>query len=51
MQRQKLRRGKLVALYKNLKVTGNPDLAFLYRFSLTKDPEKGDKKGWVSFAF
>ena len=57
IQRQKLRRGKLAALYKHLKVTGNPDLAFLDRFRLTKDPEKGttilgfykgDKNWWVS---
>ena len=38
---QKVKRDKLTALYRHLKVTGNPDLINLDRFKLTTDPKKG----------
>ena len=39
--RQKVKQDKLIALYRHLGVTGNPDLIDLDRFRLTKDPKKG----------
>ena len=36
-----MKRDKLVALYRHLNVTGNPDLINLDRFKLTTDPKKG----------
>ena len=39
--RQKVKRDKLIALYRHLDVTGNPDLIDLDRFRLTTDPKKG----------
>ena len=38
---QKVKQDKLAALYRHLKVTGNPDLISLDRFKLTTDPKKG----------
>ena len=38
--RQKVKRYKITALYRHLNVTGNPDLIYLDRFRLKKDPEK-----------
>ena len=45
--RQKLKRDKIVSLYRYLDVTGDPDLIDLDRFRLTKD----SKKGVTIFAF
>ena len=39
--RQKVKQGKINALYRHLNVTGNPDLIDFDRFSLTKDAKKG----------
>ena len=39
--RQKVKRDKLIALYRHLDVTGNPDLIDLDRFRLMTDPKKG----------
>ena len=41
--RQKVKQDKLIALYRHLGVTGNPDLIDLDRFRLTKDPKKGSQ--------
>ena len=38
--RQKVKRDKLIALYRHLDVTGNPDLIDLDKFRLTTDPKK-----------
>ena len=38
---QKVKRDKLVALYRYLNVTGNLDLIDLDRFKLSSDPKKG----------
>ena len=37
---QKVKRDKLAALYRSLKVTGNIDLIDLGQFRLTRDPKK-----------
>ena len=39
--RQKVKRHKIIAFYRHLDVTGNPDLIDLDRFRLTTDPKKG----------
>ena len=39
--RQKVKRDKIIALYRNLDVTGKPDLIDLDRFRVTTDPKKG----------
>ena len=39
--RRKVKRDKLIALYRHLNVTGNPDLIDLDRFKATKNPKKG----------
>ena len=39
--RQKVKRDKIIALYRHLHVTGDIDLIDLNRFKLTKDPKKG----------
>ena len=36
-----MKRDKISALYRQLNVTGNPDLIDLDSFRLTKDPKKG----------
>ena len=41
--RQKVKRDKINAFYRNLDVAGNPDLIDLDRFRLTKDPKKGSR--------
>ena len=38
--REKVKQDKIIALYRHLNVTGNPDLIDLDRFRLTKDPKK-----------
>ena len=38
---EKVKRDKLAALYRHLKVTGNPDLINLDRLKLTTVPKKG----------
>ena len=39
--RQKVKRDKIIALYRNLDVTGKQDLIDLDRFRVTTDPKKG----------
>ena len=39
--RQKVKRDKIIALYRHLNVTGDLDLIDLDQFKLTKDPRKG----------
>ena len=39
--RQKVKRGKLAALYRHLNIAGNLDLINLDRLKLTTDPKKG----------
>ena len=39
--RQKVKRDKIIALYRHLNVIGDLDLIDLDQFKLTKDPRKG----------
>ena len=39
--KQKVKLDKITGLYKHLNVTGNLDLVYLDRFTLTKNPKKG----------